>query len=308
MRRFTAYYSTILLTTALSAVAFINGCQPATVSDTNANANTANANAASTANTNAASPTGAGTTIETREPETYSATLTIRVETSGGERSMTLPTLSADVARNGADRRISFKLPNGETLVYLDRADKSYVIAPDRKQYAELTPEAVGFQVPRMMTPGQIAEHLRKQKGFELAGEETVDGRTALKYRYAGVAKTGSQAGDVKTDTYVFIDKETGLPLKTEIFSEATGQVQGMKQARVLAEMSNIKTDVDPALFETPPPGMTRVEAEKVRQEVEALARVAGAILGQLIQNAQTAASPAATASPTATPTASPAK
>ena len=58
------------------------------------------------------------------------------------------------MARSGADRRVSFKLPDGSDLIYLEKGDLHIVIAPGRKQYAELTPEATGFQLQKMMTRG----------------------------------------------------------------------------------------------------------------------------------------------------------
>ena len=84
--------------------------------------NTANSNTTATTNTttNVNSTTMAvdpGTVINTREPETYRATLVFTVETEGGDKSMALSPLSAEVARNGLDRRVSFKLPIGEQLI-----------------------------------------------------------------------------------------------------------------------------------------------------------------------------------------------
>ena len=73
-----------------------------------------------------------------------------------------------------------------------------YGIAPARKQYAELTPEATGFQLQRLMTPGQLVQYLERLRGIEFVGEEPLAGRTALKYRYARTAQTQTSAGEVK--------------------------------------------------------------------------------------------------------------
>ncbi len=261
---------------ALAAVGA--ACQEAPVANTNVNtANTTTATPAVNTNT-APATTSTGPAIEAREPEEYRATLVFTAETTGGERAMAIPTLSAEVARRGADRRYAFKLPSGEQLIYLDRADKRYIISPSRKQYAELTPEATGFEVPRAMTPGQIVEQLKKQSGYERVGEEQLNGREVVKYRYASTARTGTQAGDVKAETFVYVDKETGLPLRSEIFSEATGSVQGVKGVKIIQEMRDIQRDVDASLFEVPP-GLKQVTPEQVRQQIDALASIAGAIL-----------------------------
>ena len=75
-----------------------------------------------------------------------------------------------------------------------------------------------------------------------------MNGRTALKYRYARTAQTQTTAGEVKTESFIYVDKDTGLPLRAELFSEASGNVQGVKGAKVVAEMRDISTNVDPTL------------------------------------------------------------
>lgn len=266
-----------------------------------ANANTnVNANATG-ANVNA---TTAPSTIAAREPDTYKATIVFTAQTEGGDRTVGIPTLSADVARSGADRRLSFKLPDNSDLVYLEKGGVQYGIAPARKQYAELTPEATGFQLHRLMTPGQLVAHLDRLKGIELVGEEQLAGRTAMKYRYARTAQTQTSAGEVKTESFVFVDKETGLPLRAELFGEASGNVQGVKGANVVAEMQNISTTVDPSLFEIPP-GYTKVPEAQVRAQVDAVANTLLALLRTLLQSRE-AAPPPPSPSPTASPATSP--
>src|SRR5438034_10276704 len=100
-----------------------------------------NANS-SVANTNANTSAEPISTLAAREPETYKAVVVLSAVTEGGEKTVGIPTLSAEVARNGADRRVAFKLPDGSDLIYLEKGDQHIVIVPSRKQYAELTPEA----------------------------------------------------------------------------------------------------------------------------------------------------------------------
>src|SRR5215510_180504 len=245
------------------------GCTrgPATNANINTNINT-NANANTTAaNINASS---APSTIAAREPDSYKATIVFTAETEGGDKAIGIPTLSADVAKNGADRRLSFKLPDGSDLIYLEHGGVQYGIAPARKQYAELTPEATGFQIHKLMTPGQLVAYLDRLKGIEFVDEEPLAGRTAMKYRYAKTAQTQTSAGEVKTESFVYVDKDTGLPLRAELFGEASGNVQGVKGAKVVAEMKDISTDVDPTLFEVPA-GMNKVPPQQVRQQIDAV-------------------------------------
>jgi hypothetical protein len=281
------------------------GCRgTGTESNININTNVSNSNANVTANSNVTTqPISA---LAAKEPERYKATLVFTAETEGGEKTIGIPPLTAEVARNGDDRRVAFKLPDGSDLIYLDHAGVPYAIAPGRKQYAELTKEATGFQLHKLMTPGQIVSYLDKLKGIESAGEEPVNGRPALKYRYARTSNTNTGAGTVNTESFIFIDKETGLPLRAEILSEASGNVQGVKGAKIIAEMRDITTDVSPTLFEVPT-GLNKVPEEQVRAQVNALIGTVGAIFRTVLANMNQgapAASPAA--SPAVSPAASP--
>ncbi|HJU92767.1 MAG TPA: hypothetical protein VJ656_07540 [Pyrinomonadaceae bacterium] len=291
----------------LFAIAVVAVAASACSRGTNVNANiTTNANTnvnanATGANVNAST---APSTIAAREPETYKATIVFTAQTEGGDRTVGIPTLSAEVARSGADRRLSFKLPDNSDLVYLEKGGVQYGIAPARRQYAELTPEATGFQLHRLMTPGQLVAHLDRLRGIELVGEEQLKGRTAVKYRYARTAQTQTSAGEVKTESFVYVDKDTGLPLRAELFSEASGNVQGVKGANVVAEMQNISTTVEPSLFEIPP-GFNKVPEAQVRAQVDAVANTLLALLRTLLQSRESAPPPPSP-SPTASPATSP--
>jgi hypothetical protein len=276
------------------------------------NANTVNTNINTNVNANVAANTNinantAPSTIAAKEPDSYKATIVFTAETEGGDKAIGIPTLQADVAKSGSDRRLSFKLPDGSDLIYLEHAGVQYGIAPARKQYAELTPEATGFQIHKLMTPGQLVAYLDRLKGIEFVGEEQQAGRTALKYRYARTSQTQTSAGEVKTESFVYVDKETGLPLRAELFGEASGNVQGVKGAKVVAEMRDIQTNVDPSLFEIPA-GMTKVPESQVRAQVNAVTNTVAAVLRALLQNMNTAPqpSPSPTLSPAASPSPSP--
>ncbi|MEP6922531.1 MAG: hypothetical protein ABI967_15520 [bacterium] len=294
--------SAFLCLVSIAAIALIAvACQPAT--NTNANANViVNANTApANTNVNVSAMPIAG--IAAREPDAYRATLVLSAETEGGQKTIGIPTLSAEVARNGADRRVAFKLPDGSDLIYLEKGDLHIAIAPARKQYAELTPEATGFQLQKLMTPGQLVSRLENLKGVERIGEETVNGRTADKYRYGNTTNTNTSAGSVSTEAFVYVDKETGLPLRSELYTEASGNVQGVKGAKIVAEMRDISTVVDPTLFEVPTT-YSKVPPEQIKQQINALANMAGALLRSMMASSQsgpaTSASPAAPMSPAA--------
>ena len=295
----------ILLLVISAGVVTLNACARGTTVNTNVNTNiNTNANVAAT-NVNAAT---APSTIAAREPETYKATIVFTAETEGGEKTIGIPPLSAEVARDGADRRLSFKLPDGSDLIYLERDGVQYGIAPARKQYAELTPEATGFQIQKLMTPGQLVAYLDRLQGIQLVGEEQFQGRTAIKYRYARETQTQTAAGEVETESFIYIDKETGLPLRAELHTEASGNVQGVKGAKVVAELRDITTTLPPNFFEIPP-DMNKVSEAQVRQQVNAITNAVAAVLRTLLTNMNTApppSSPSPTASPATSPATSP--
>ena len=212
-RRLLVKFGAILFLSFLLSVA---ACQPAPTSNANANTNTQPANTRTgAANANSESAPK-GIVINAREPAKYSATLQLSLETSGGDKTIGVPSLAVQVARSGDDRRVEFKLPDGTPLVYLDHNNHHYVIVPGRKQFAELTQEATGVPMQKLMTPGQLVEDLKDLKGVERAGEEPMNGRVAEKYRYNASTNTNTKAGEVKAEAFVYVDKETGLPLRAE--------------------------------------------------------------------------------------------
>ena len=281
-----------IVTIALSFAA----CQPARNANSNVNTNAnANSNANSAiSNVNASSDNG-GPSINTREPDKYSATLVFSIETEGGDKAIGIPPLSLQVARSGDDRRLEFKLPDGSPLIYLDHDNHHYVILPARKQYAELTKEATGIQFQKLLTPGQVVEDLKSRKGVERVGDDTMNGRSAEKYRYSAETNTNTKAGEVKAEAFVYVDKETGLPLRAELDAQSSGDVKGVKAARAIAEMRDIKTDVDATMFQTPA-GYDQVAPEKIRQQIDALTSAIMSVLKAMNAGAS-GASPAPTAS-----------
>ena len=65
--------------------------------------------------------------------------------------------------------------------------------------------------------------------------------------------------------------------MRAELFSEATGNVQN-KGAKVVAEMRDIQTTVEPSLFEIPT-GFNKVPEAQVRAQVNAVTNTVAAVL-----------------------------
>lgn len=275
-------------------------CQPQPT-NTNINANVTNTNTkpntnvnSNLSNTNSTNVTGV--VIETKEPEQYQATVTLKLETSGSQ-TMTMPPLKAEVARSGQDRRMEFGLPNGEKLIYLDKGGKQFVISPARQQYAELNQESLGFEVRRLLMPEQIVNQLKNVKGVERVGEEKVNGRDVIKYRYGATTNTQTKAGNVATESYILVDKETSLPLRSETVAESQGNVQGVQGLRFVTELNNIRMESPAELF-AEPTDFKKVEPQEIRQQVNTLFSAAVVVIGQLLKTAQPAATPTASPKP----------
>jgi len=290
--RLVKYFSGLGTIAAIAVLAF--ACVPPKNTNSNANANVnanSNANTAMTNENVNASSADSGSSINTREPDKYAATLAFSIETQGGDKAVGIPQLSLQVARSGDDRRLEFKLPDGSPLIYLDHDNHHYVILPSRKQYAELTQESTGVQFQKLLTPGQLVESLKNVKGIQRAGDETYNGRPAEKYQYSKTAETNTKAGEVQANAYVYVDKDTGLPLHAEIDAASSGDVKGVKSARIVAEMRDIKTDVDASMFQTPA-DYALVPPDKVKQQVDALTGTVAAILKAMLANASSTPPP----------------
>src|SRR4051812_19543731 len=98
--------------TMIALAVFMSACQPQPASNTTNTTNTTtNINSSNTpANANAGTTsTSSGLMIETKEPDQYSATMTMKVEATGNQ-TMSLPSFSLDFARSGANQRVTFKI------------------------------------------------------------------------------------------------------------------------------------------------------------------------------------------------------
>lgn len=291
-----------LLILGISALGVAACGAPAANTNITANVTTNAINSNSTftnTNTNAV----AASTIEAREPEQYRGTIKLSLETLGEGTKATMPTLGAVVARAKDDRAMEFTLPNNEKVIYLDKGGMSYVILPNRKQYAELSKEAVGFEIRRLLMPEQIIQQVKAIPGVRLVGEENANGRTVVKYAYSGTANTQTQAGTVTTDSFVLVDKETGLPVRTETVSQSQsgGNVQGVSGVRIVTEMSDISTTPDPAIFELPA-GFQKIDPEQVKAQATLIFNAVGAVIGQMVNQARPQPQPTASVSPAASP------
>lgn len=284
---------------------FIVSCQPP-VNNSNTVSVNSNTNSSMNSNVNStmnsANSNAASASVDTKEPEQYQAKIALKFEATGNQQTA-LPTLSANIARNGQERRMEFSLANGEKIIYLDKTDNKYLVLPNRKQYAVLDKDSLGFEIRQMMMPAEIINRVKTASGVERVGEEDFSGRKAIRYKYGAVTNTQTQAGNVNTESFFLVDKETGLPLHSETVSTSqAGNVRGYNGLRIITDMSDISTTIAPEQFALPS-DFQKIDSEQVKAQVNLIFNTAAILLNQLMKSAQTNSNTNSTA-PSPAPTA----
>jgi hypothetical protein len=266
----------LLVIVALVAIAS-SGCTTAgTNTTTNMNSNAS----LPTANTNAPVLPSSAVTLEAREPERYSVINTITIQPTGTSPQANIPPMQFSFARMGTDRSVSFKLPQpvGD-VIYLEKTPLKYLIFPARNQYVELDPNELGFALGDVMSPVSVVEHLKQRAQYEQLGTETLNGRTAVKYRFKGATDTHTKVGTAQADSIVYIDQETGLPLRSEIDTTSSSGAG----ARIVTVADRLQFTPEASLFEVPA-GMQKVTSTELKQQVQGFAKAVRAVAGYLRQ------------------------
>jgi hypothetical protein len=199
---------------------------------------------------------------------------------AANNRQATMQPQEIDFARMDANRRWALNIAPLGQIIYLEKPGLKYLVLPSRSQYVELTPEAAGFPIGSVLTPSAMIERLKSQP-HENLGVETINGRPATKYRFAGAAQTGTQVGTVNADSIVYVDQETGLPLRSDLFFAGANGAN----ARVMIETRDIQLNPDPAVFEVPA-GYNKVTTEELKQQIQSFVSFIKAIAPMLQQNA----------------------
>ncbi len=285
------------------AVAFVSlalsGCStPPANSNAVSNSNISNSNtSSSTTVTNANSNTSAvgSATFATKEPEQYSLTMTLAGQGTANNKQGTLQPQAIEFARLGADRRWAITLPVVGQAIYLEKPDMRYLILPSRNQYVELSPDAIGFKLGNVMTPSAMVEQLKPRTQYETLGTETINGRTATKYRFTGSKDTGTKAGTVQSDAFVYVDEATGLPLRADVSLAASsgGTANGV------LETKDINLNPDAKLFAVPT-GYKKMTAEELKQQIQGFIQFIRVFAPMMRQQAASPAPPASAPQPAA--------
>jgi hypothetical protein len=278
----------VAMIAASSLVSF--GCSGGVVVNTNSgNSNTVvtvpiNANVTTA---NSSPNAAAGAPLTAREPENYAVEMTLTASASGSGQQGSTPPVQFGFAKMGADKRWAFPNVIGVgNVFYLEKAGLKYLILPAQNQYAEINQDELGIQMGNILTPTAAIEQLRSRGQFQDLGVEAVNNRQAQKYRFAAAANTGTQAGTAQADSLIYIDQETGLPLRADLDIATSGG----QSARITTMTENIQLNPDPKMFDVPT-GMKKVTTQEIKQKLQTFAlfiRAAAQMLGQQVGAAPT--------------------
>ncbi len=291
MRRWiTDHFNSLALTGMALGLGFGCGAPPAATNVNVALANNGNTaiNSNAIANLSNSVSNSTSSISDIKEPDSYQAIVDLRLEATGDQQSTALPTIKAKVARNGQNRRMEFTVPGGGQVIFLDLNGTNLLIMPDRKQYAELDRESMGFEARRLLMPEEIVRQLQTLPGVRRGGEERYNGRDAVRYDYGSVTNTGTQAGQVSTNSFFLVDKLTGLPLRSELASKSSSgaNVQGYNGVRIITEISDITNDAPPELFDRPA-NFQKIDPQQVRAQVDLIFNSIAAVITQIINQNQ---------------------
>lgn len=220
--------------------------------------------------------------IDIKEPDRYTVAMTISAQSMATSAPAPMSTQQFGFARLDADRRWAFSFPSplGQ-VVYLEKSGLKYLVLSDRKQYIELSPDALPFQMSRVLTPIAAGEKMKQRMRFEKLGLEPLNGRTAIKYRL-----TAARDGQNESDGEIFVDQEIGLPLRLEL---AASDQNGIK-TRVIVEARDLLLSPDRAQFEVPI-GTKKITQQEGKQQIDAFAAALRSFV-DIISGTQPAAAP----------------
>jgi hypothetical protein len=263
------------------------GCTPGTGGNANSPANT---NVSATANANSAAAT---TSFTTREPERYSVRMSIDAQAQVNNRPANPQPIQFNFSKIGADRRWEFNMPNVGPAIYLEKSGLKYLILPSQNKYVEINPNELGLNqdMGQLLTPVGMLEQLKNRAPqAQSLGTEQLSGRQAMKWQFAGQAQTGTQTGKAVADSLVWVDQETGLPLRSEIVVNTTGG----DTARITSITENLQLNPDESLFNVPD-GMQKVTTDQLKQQVQAAMGWLRVLIGSMGSQGQPAGAAAGT-------------
>ena len=196
-----------------------------------------------------------------KEPEKYQAEIVFGFKFD--EAAPNFNERTTFVARDRGNRRFDFEIGEGRRLSKLETADgKRFLLVPQRKIYAEIanaTSENL-IAAPEEYPLAHFLHAAPPEANFQKAGAEIVDGKQLTKYLVDFGAARQPENG--QTETAIWIDENSGLPVKTEITALIDKKPSGAKS---IVELRNFKTEVEPRIFAVPP-DFRRISVKEIQE------------------------------------------
>ena len=193
--------------------------------------------------------------FQTKEPETYQAVRTLTFTDQSGKSVTTKTT----IAKFGVLRREETQTGSAPTVL-LELAEGNFVLYPNDKIYAQVAgfdsatdTDSSAFET----SPEKLLHPDTLQTAYQKLGNETVSGRTLIKYRVVVNSADGSSVSS--NETFIWIDETLGMPVRSETKAN-DGIVSTM-------ELSDVSTQVDKSLFHLPA-GYQKVAPEELRRRI----------------------------------------
>ena len=177
--------------------------------------------------------------FQTKEPERYSATRTITIFSPNSDALVTRTLIAKD-----GPRRREEPLTTEVRVVYIDVPEGRFMLYPAGKVYAAAVPEdaPANSSDAEENSPDRLLHTDPISTTYQPLGTETVNGRSATKYRIV-VNNSGSENVSLN-ETLMWIDDALNMPIKSETKSP--------NGTRSVMELSDIALDPDKQLFQIP--------------------------------------------------------
>jgi len=177
--------------------------------------------------------------FQTKEPQRYRATRTITTVNAAGATVVTKNL----VARDGELRRDETEMWQ-RRVVYLYLPEGKFLLVPNEKVFVDLTKtdDTSSLDDASESSPDRLLHTDPIATSYQKVATETVNGRTAQKYRVVVNGSTGTNVSVY--ETLIWIDETLHIPIKSETTS-GDGK-------RVTMELSEIGLDVDRSVFQIP--------------------------------------------------------
>ena len=177
--------------------------------------------------------------FQSKEPERYRATRTITTVTADHIEEIT----KNSIARDGELRREETDTGGVQRVVYLNLAERRFVLLPEEKVYADATDVAhIESGDESESSPDRLLHTEPISTTYQRLGVESVNGRNTQKYRVVVNSSTGANVSG--SESIVWVDEALQMPIKSEMKS-ADGTWWKM-------ELTDIVLEVDPGMFRIP--------------------------------------------------------